>query len=43
MRLVPEFDYVLPNPDNKLDETVDLAVAILAAERHRTRPRRISL
>jgi guanylate kinase len=38
-----EFDYVLPNPDNKLDETVETALAIITAEKHRTKPRRARL
>jgi guanylate kinase len=38
-----EFDYVLPNPDNKLDKTVETALAIITAEKHRTKSRRARL
>jgi guanylate kinase len=38
---VAEFDYVVPNADGKLEETVDTILSILVAEKHRTHPRRI--
>ena len=37
------FDYVVPNPDGRLEETVDTVLAILTAEKHRTQPRRVEL
>lgn len=43
MRRIPEFDYVIPNANGRLDRTVETAMAILAAERCRTRPRHIDL
>jgi guanylate kinase len=43
MRHIYEFDYVIPNPDGKLDETVETALAIITAEGHRTTPRRARL
>lgn len=39
MSRIPEFDYVIPNADNKLEDTVKTVLAILTAEKHRTRPR----
>jgi guanylate kinase len=43
MRHIPEFDYVILNRENKLDETVDVALQIIAAEKHRVRPRRATV
>ena len=43
MKRIPEFDYVVPNVTDKLDETVDTIVAILIAEKHRAIPRRVRL
>lgn len=43
MRRISEFDYVIPNPDDRLDEAVETAFMIITAERHRTRPRRARL
>lgn len=43
MSRIPEFDYVVPNADNKLDETIETVLAILVAEKHRTHPRRARL
>ncbi|MBL7200664.1 MAG: guanylate kinase [Anaerolineae bacterium] len=40
MQRIPEFDYVIPNPDQKLHETVETVLAIITAEKHRTHPRR---
>jgi guanylate kinase len=36
MKRIAEFDYVIPNPDGKLDETVQAAMDIITAEKHRT-------
>jgi guanylate kinase len=41
MKRIPEFDYVVINADNRLDEAVDVLQAILRAEHARTEPRRI--
>jgi len=38
-----EFDYLVVNDDNRLDETVDTILAIIKAEHHRVHPRRVSL
>lgn len=38
---ISEFDYVVPNADGKLNETVDVILSILVAEKHRTHPRRV--
>lgn len=38
---ISEFDYVVPNADGKLDQTVDIILSIIVAEKHRTHPRRI--
>jgi guanylate kinase len=40
---IPEFDYVIPNLDGKLDKTVDTVLAIITAEKHRTHPRQVKL
>jgi guanylate kinase len=38
---ISEFDYVVPNADGKLDQTVDTILSIIIAEKHRTHPRRV--
>lgn len=43
MQQIAEFDYVVPNLDGRLDETVDIVLAIITAEKHRTHPRRVEL
>jgi guanylate kinase len=43
MARMPEFDYVVVNRHNALDETVDYVVAIIQAEHCRAVPRRIHL
>lgn len=43
MSRIPEFDYVVPNADNKLDDTIETVLAIIVAEKHRTHPRRARL
>ena len=43
MEHIPEFDYVITNVDGKLDQTVDAALAIVIAEKCRTKPRRARL
>jgi len=43
MQRLVEFDYVVINADDHLDETVDTILAIIRAEHHRVRPRRVSL
>lgn len=37
------FDYLVPNPQGKLDEAVDVVLSIIEAEHHRVVPRRITL
>jgi guanylate kinase len=43
MQQIAEFDYVVPNIDGRLNETVDTVLAIMTAEKHRTHPRRVEL
>jgi guanylate kinase len=43
MEHIPEFDYVIPNLDGRLDQTVEIAMAIVTAEKHRANPRRARL
>jgi guanylate kinase len=43
MQQIAEFDYVVPNLDGRLDETVDIVLAIITAEKYRTHPRRVEL
>lgn len=38
-----EFDYMIANRDNYLDETVDAILAIIQAEHHRVHPRKVDL
>jgi guanylate kinase len=43
LKRLPEFDYVVVNRDDKLDETVDQIMAIIVAEKCRVEPRKIKL
>lgn len=43
MKRVKEFDYVVLNKEDKLDDAVDTIQAIIHAEHHRTHPRKVSL
>ena len=43
LKRAAEFDYVIINADGRLDEAVDLVVAIIQAEHHRVNPRRVNL
>ncbi|MFN3742138.1 MAG: guanylate kinase [Anaerolineales bacterium] len=43
LQRVEAFDYVVVNYENRLDEAVDVVCAIIQAEHHRVRHRRISL
>lgn len=40
---IPEFDYKVVNRDNQLDKAVDTILAIIHAEHHRTKHRKVSL
>lgn len=40
---VAEFDYIVVNRENELDQTVDAIVAIIAAEHQRVAPRQVHL
>jgi guanylate kinase len=40
---LPNFDYVVVNTQDRLDETVDTIVSIIKAEHHRVHPRKVSL
>jgi len=40
---IREFDYVVVNRDDKLDETVDKILAIIQAEHQRVNPRKVTL
>ena len=43
LKRVEAFDYVIVNHDDRLDHTVDVVRAIIEAEHHRVRQRRVSL
>ena len=43
LKRVEAFDYVVVNRDFHLDETVDLIRAIIEAQHHRVRPRKVTL
>ncbi|MEW6284667.1 MAG: guanylate kinase [Chloroflexota bacterium] len=43
LKRVEAFDYVIINRDFQLDETVDVIRAIITAEHHRVKPRKVSL
>ncbi len=43
MGRLAEFDYVVVNAQNQLDETVDTILAIIKAEHHRVLPRMVNL
>jgi guanylate kinase len=43
MKRLPEFDYVVVNRDNKLNETVEQIMAIITAEKCRVKQRKIEL
>jgi guanylate kinase len=38
MEHMDEFDYVIRNADGKLEETIDVALSIVVAEKHRAKP-----
>lgn len=43
MAHIPEFDYVIPNRDGRLEDTIDAVMAIVVAEKHRSHPRHARL
>lgn len=43
LKRITEFDYVVVNRENKLDDTVDTILAIITAEHHRTQHRKVNL
>lgn len=43
LKLISQFDYVVINRDNQLDETVNTIQAIIVAEHHRVHHRKVSL
>lgn len=43
LKRITEFDYVIVNSDFRLDEAVDTLAAIIQAEHHRVKPRKVSL
>ena len=43
LKRVESFDYVIVNRDYRLDETVDMIRAIIDAEHHRVKPRKVTL
>jgi len=43
LKRVGAFDYVIVNHDDQLDHTVDVVRAIIEAEHHRVKPRRVKL
>ena len=43
LKRINDFDYVVVNSDFRLDETVDILRAVITAEHHRTKPRKVNL
>jgi guanylate kinase len=43
MAHIDEFDYVVINCENHLDETVDIIISIIVAEHHRVKQRKVTL
>jgi guanylate kinase len=43
LKRISEFDYVIPNRDGELKQTVDTILSIIQAEHHRVNHRRVSL
>jgi guanylate kinase len=43
LKRAAEFDYIVVNADGRLEETVDMVIAIIDAEHHRVQPRKVSL
>ncbi len=43
LKRIGEFDYIVINPEFHLDEAVDTIQAIINAEHHRTKPRKVTL
>lgn len=43
LKRLNEFDYVIENRENQLDDTVDTILAIICAEHHRVEPRKVTL
>ena len=43
IKRVEEFDYVILNHEDRLEEAVDTILAIIRAEHHRVHPRKVSL
>jgi guanylate kinase len=43
LKRVRDFDYVVINRDDRLDEAVDVIQSIITAEHHRTHPRKVSM
>ena len=43
MKRIEEFDYVVVNPEDQLEEAVDTILAIIKAEHHRVIPRKVTL
>lgn len=43
LRRITQFDYIVPNRENRLNETVDTILSIIQAEHHKVNPRRVSL
>ena len=40
---IEAFDYVVTNKENQLNETVDIITAIICAEHHRVKPRKVTV
>lgn len=43
LKRLGDFDYVVVNRDERLDEAVDVIESIITAEHHRTNPRKVSM
>lgn len=43
LKRVSDFDYIVVNREDRLDETVDVILSIIKAEHHRVQPRKVTL
>lgn len=43
LKRIPDFDYLVVNRDDCLDETAEVILAIIQAEHHRVKPRKVRL
>ena len=43
LKQIDDFDYIVVNPEDRLDETVDIITTIIKAEHHRVHPRKVTI